>query len=253
MCDRHTPGLSTLHPSVPASLGEARERARLGFLGVARMEGGGRGNPLDPAAAEFYPVAGQFALGHPQIYYSCPPPPPLAVALPVFHHQQPQQVEMATAAGTRAVALSMVPRHVGEAEVRAGMEAFGGVRAVELGLLAADGVVTVHFYDLRSAEAAVAEVREQHARRHARIEYGGAPGNWVPPWLYRSPELGGGSGQGTIAGYAVWAQFAASSLEEPNQGSIVVLNSDPRVSFATLRDIFEPFGIYSSLLHSSFS
>ncbi|CAL9194770.1 unnamed protein product [Musa hybrid cultivar] len=208
------------------------------------MEGGGRGNPLDPAAAEFYPVAGQFALGHPQIYYSYPPPPPLAVALPVFHHHQPQQVEMAT--GTRAVALSMVPRHVGEAEVRAGMEAFGGVRAVEMGALAADGVVTVHFYDLRSAEAAVAEVREQHARRQARIGYGGAPGNWAPPWLYRSPELGGGSGSGsglgTIAGYAVWAQFAASSLDEPNQGSILVLNSDPRVSFATLRDIFEPFG-----------
>ncbi|WOK94520.1 hypothetical protein Cni_G03224 [Canna indica] len=223
------------------------------------MEGGGRGNLLDPAAAEFYPAlaASQFALAPPQIYYTYPPPPPPlpppppVMAVPVFHLQQPQQVEMATpappvATNTRAVVLSMVPRHVGEAEVRTDMEAFGGVRAVEMGALTAEGVVTVHFFDLRSAELAVAEVREQHARIHSRIGYG-APGasgggeNWAAPWLWHTPVLGGG-GRGTIAGQPVWAQFAASTLDDPNQGSIVVLNSDTSISFIALREIFEPFG-----------
>ncbi|XP_074563483.1 protein terminal ear1 homolog [Curcuma longa] len=209
-------------------------------------EEAGRGNILDPAAAEFYPAAppaaGQFALGHPQIYYAYPPAaahhqpqPPQVVALPVFHLPQPQQVE--AAATTRAVALSMVPCHVGEAEVRAAMEAFGGVRAVEMGALAAEGVVTVYFFDFRSAEAAVAEVREQHARlTNAGFGFG-APlsGNWAAPWSWRSPELG----RGTVAGHPVWAQFAA---DDPHQGCLVLLNSDPTVSLLSLREIFEPFG-----------
>ncbi|CAL9110200.1 unnamed protein product [Musa acuminata var. zebrina] len=223
----------------------------LGSLGVARMEGGGRGNLLDPAAAEFHPTAataGQLGLGHPQIYYAYAPPPPPpphppVVAVPVFHLQQPQQVEVAAA--TRAVALSMVPRHVGEAEVRAGMEAFGGVRAVEMGALAAEGVVIVHFFDLRSAEAAVAEVREQHARQHGGIGFGApagsaAAGNWAAPWMWCPQQPGGG--RGTIAGHPVWAQFAAVGLDDPNQGSLIVLNSDTTIPLLALREIFEPLG-----------
>ncbi|THU71082.1 hypothetical protein C4D60_Mb08t31800 [Musa balbisiana] len=214
------------------------------------MEGGGRGNLLDPAAAEFHPAtatAGQLALGHPQIYYAYAPPPPPphppVVAVPVFHLQQPQQVEVTAA--TRAVALSMVPRHVGEAEVRAGMEAFGGVRAVEMGALAAEGVVIVHFFDLRSAEAAVAEVREQHARQHGGIGFGApagsaAAGNWAAPWMWCPQQPGGG--RGTIAGHPVWAQFAAVGLDDPNQGSLVVLNSDTTIPLLALREIFEPLG-----------
>ncbi|XP_042466922.1 protein terminal ear1 homolog [Zingiber officinale] len=214
-------------------------------------EEAGRGNILDPAAAEFYPAApaaaGQYALGHPQIYYAYPPaaahppppPPTQVVALPVFHLPQPQQMEAAAATTTRAVALSMVPRHVGEGEVRAAMEAFGGVRAVEMGALAAEGVVTVYFFDFRSAEAVVAEVREQHARLTNAAGFGfGAPlsGNWSAPWSWRSPELG----RGTVAGHPVWAQFAA---DDPHQGCLVLLNSDPTVSLLSLREIFEPFGL----------
>ncbi|KAG6530160.1 hypothetical protein ZIOFF_012382 [Zingiber officinale] len=212
-------------------------------------EEAGRGNILDPAAAEFYPAApapaGQYALGHPQIYYAYPPaaahpppPPTQVVALPVFHLPQPQQMEAAAATTTRAVALSMVPRHVGEGEVRAAMEAFGGVRAVEMGALAAEGVVTVYFFDFRSAEAVVAEVREQHARLTNAAGFGfGATlsGNWSAPWSWRSPELG----RGTVAGHPVWAQFAA---DDPHQGCLVLLNSDPTVSLLSLREIFEPFG-----------
>ncbi|XP_038987996.1 protein terminal ear1-like [Phoenix dactylifera] len=209
-----------------------------------------RGNILDPGAAEFYP-ASQFALAQPQIYYTYPSPPP-PPAVPVYPQAAPAEyVSPAWVAGdgaaTRAVVLSMVPRHVGEAGVRGEMEKFGGVRAVEMGSLAADGIVTVHFFDLRGAQAAVAEIREQHVRQQSLLgqQYGVLAGNWAEPG---GP---GGAGmvvmhpmgwRGLIAGQAVWAQFAARAFDDPNHGSIVVFNLDPSVSSLALREIFQPFG-----------
>ncbi|RRT55253.1 hypothetical protein B296_00048578 [Ensete ventricosum] len=120
-----------------------------------------------------------------------------------------------------------------------------------MGALAAEGVVIVHFYDLRSAEAAVAEVREQHARQHGGIGFGApagsaAAGNWAAPWMWCPQQPGGG--RGTIAGHPVWALFAAVSLDDPNQGSLVVLNSDTAIPLLALREIFEPFGMEQQLV-----
>ncbi|KAG1358920.1 Protein terminal ear1 [Cocos nucifera] len=209
-----------------------------------------RGNILDPGAAEFYP-ASQFALAQPQIYYTYPSPPP-PPALPVYPQAAPAEyVSPAWVAGdgaaTRAVVLSMVPRHVGEAAVRLEMEKFGGVRAVEMGSLAADGIVTVHFFDLRSAQTALTEIREQHVRQQSLLgqQYGVLAGNWAEPG---GP---GGAGmvvihpmgwRGLIAGQVVWAQFAARAFDDPNHGSLVVFNLDPSVSSLALREIFQPFG-----------
>ncbi|KAG1363359.1 Protein terminal ear1 [Cocos nucifera] len=199
---------------------------------------GMRANILDPGAAEYHP-ASQFALGQPQIYYPYPPPP----AVPVYPQVAPEEyVSPAWVAGdgaaTRAVVLSMVPRYVGEAAVRVEMEAFGGVRAVEMGSLAADGIVTVHFFDLRSAQAAVAEIREQHVRQQSLLgqQYGVLAGGGM---VLMHPPMGG---RGLIAGQAVWAHFAARGVDDPNQGSIVVFNLDPNISSLALREIFEPFG-----------
>ncbi|XP_038971989.1 protein terminal ear1 [Phoenix dactylifera] len=199
---------------------------------------GMRANILDPGAAEFYPTS-QFALGQPQIYYPYPPPP----AVPVYPQASLEEyVSPAWVAGdgaaTRAVVLSMVPRYVGEAAVRAEMEAFGGVRAVEMRSLAVDGIVTVHFFDLRSAQLAVAEIREQHVRQQSLLgqQYGVLAGGEM---VLMHPPMGG---RGLIAGQAVWAQFAARGIDDPNQGSIVVFNLDPNVSSLALREIFEPFG-----------
>ncbi|XP_073100779.1 protein terminal ear1 homolog isoform X2 [Elaeis guineensis] len=209
-----------------------------------------RGNILDPGAAEFYP-ASQFALAQPQIYYTYPSPPP-PPAVPVYPQAAPAEYVspawvVGDGAGTRAVVLSMVPRHVGEAAVRLEMEKFGGVRAVEMGSLAADGIVTVHFFDLRSAQTAVTEIREQHVRQQSLLgqQYGVLAGNWAEPG---GP---GGAGmlvmhpmgwRGLIAGQAVWAQFAARAFDDPNHGSLVVFNLDPSVSSLALREIFQPFG-----------
>lgn len=176
--------------------------------------GGSRGNLLDPAAAEFRPdAAGRFAVlaSCHQLHYPLPPPPP------------PSQVT--SAAASRAVVVSMVPRHLREADVRAAMEAFGGVQAVDVGALAAEGVVIVHYYDLRSAQAVVAEAA------HHRLVY--LAGGWA--WF-------GGWGLSANHFPAVWAQFAAAAIDEPNQGFIFVINSDSAFSCTALAQIFGAFG-----------
>ncbi|KAG6528750.1 protein terminal ear1 homolog [Zingiber officinale] len=175
--------------------------------------GGARGNLLDPAAAEFRPeTAHRFAVlaSCHQLHYPLPPPPPPQVP---------------SVLASRAVMISMVPRHLGEAEVRAAMEAFGRVQAVDVGALAAEGVVIVHYYDLRSAQAVVA------AAAHGLVYLSGGWG-----WF-------GGWGVGANHFSAIWAQFAAAAIDEPNQGFIFVLNSDSAFSCTALAQIFGAFGV----------
>ncbi|WOL03667.1 protein terminal ear1 [Canna indica] len=192
--------------------------------------GGGRGTRLDPAAPEFHPAP----RGHyPQFYHPLPPPPPPPVAFPA-----------PSAAATRAVVLSMVPQHVSEAEVREAMKAFGGVQAVDMGALATEGVVTVHFYDLRSAHAVVAAVWRQQAGRGLVCVHPGAAESW------------GWFGAGAMAsrnlhysgGPPVWAQFAAAGIDEPNQGFILVLNLHPNMSCSAVAQIFEAFGAVKEVM-----
>lgn len=243
------------------------------------------GNFLDPAAQEFHPALSpaQFSLlPPPPIYYPYGAPPAPAVPVPFYQSAQLNPSPYVSPAAalpdtkpSRSLLLSSVPPHTTESAVRVEMEAFGGVRAVEMGRLHGDGLVTVHFYDLRSAQAALAEIREQHVRQQSLLgqQYGfvgmvpdssSASGlststNWAgggtPLWA----ELGGGCsssvggycgggqvvvGRGLIAGRAVWAQFApeAAGLDGPNNGSLVVFNLDSDVSSAALKDVFQVFG-----------
>ncbi|KAK1290435.1 Protein terminal ear1 [Acorus calamus] len=99
------------------------------------------------------------------------------------------------------------------------MEPFGAVWAVETHR-AAEGIVTVHFFDQRHAEAALAAIRDQHLRHQQYCFY---ISNWaVPP-----PH--------------VWAQFAPPMFG-PNDGSLVVFNVDPSLSSDAFRALFEVFG-----------
>lgn len=247
------------------------------------------GNILDPAAQEFHPAASppQFSLlPPPPVYYAygTPQAQPTA-ALPVPFYQASQlnpspYVSPATALPdtkpTRTLLLSSVPPHTAESAVRVELESFGGVRAVEMGRALGEGLVTVHFYDLRSAQAALAEIREQHVRQQSLLgqQYGfvgmvpgsgsGSGTNWGgggdPLWAELESSCGsniggycGGAqpavGRGLIAGRAVWAQFApeTAGLDGPNNGSLVVFNLDSDVSSAALKDVFEVFGRYSAL------
>ncbi|XP_043703921.1 protein terminal ear1-like [Telopea speciosissima] len=165
-----------------------------------------------------------------------PPPPPLALPPP-------------SPTATRALVLSSVPVDVSETMVRRELEAFGEVRSVQMERLS-EGIVTVHFYDLRHAQAALVEIREQHMQQQRRwrqyyavlqeqqINLSFGLENFAAPLPPPAP--------GLIAGRAIWAQFTLLGVnnvpEGHNQGTLVVFNLDLEVSSRRLKEIFEAFG-----------
>jgi hypothetical protein len=232
-------------------------------------------NILDAGAQEYYPAVGAIypfqPLQHQQLY--CPPvpypvmpppapmpmampvpvPPPQTVAIPQqFGIHMPAPVATAAVDGppSRAVVLSLLPPHAPEAEVARAMAPFGDVRAVDSLALASEGVATVHFFDLRHAERAVAAVRQQHMRQQCRLsQYYAAtaaaaawPAHPPPAWDWQQDD-----GFGLVLGQAVWANFAAASTlpdDGANRGSLVVLNSLPDVSLSELRQAFQAYGTH---------
>nr|GMD26225.1 protein terminal ear1 homolog [Ipomoea batatas] len=202
---------------------------------------------LDPRAQEFFPRNPYtYPLAPVQFYYPYhPPPPPLpqygeVVALPA--PCLPPQSSIPT----RTLLVSMVPSDVSESLVRRELEVFGDVRAVQMERVR-DGIVTVHFYDLRHAQAAAAEIQDQHMQQQFRLrrhfESGAASVSLPPPLPAPAP--------GLISGRAVWAQFiipvTCSIPGGNNQGTLVLLNLDPAVSAAHLKDIFRAFGAVKEL------
>ncbi|KAL5552728.1 hypothetical protein UlMin_040129 [Ulmus minor] len=193
----------------------------------------------------------EVGIGYPQ--FSSPPAyvsqPPVPVRLPV----PPTQSSVAT----RAILLSSVPGESTESTIWNELEAFGEVRGVQMERLC-DGIVTVHFYDLRHAEMALKEVREQHMNHQTRLRnhYSAAlfvqnssPGeqNLVPSLQF--PIIP--PARGLVLGRPVWAQFvipASNSVPEGNnQGTIVIFNLDPDVTAFTLKEIFQAFGSIKEL------
>ncbi|OVA20537.1 RNA recognition motif domain [Macleaya cordata] len=234
---------------------------------------------LDPQAEEFRPrnpsPENHFTLHHPQIYYSSYPPSTGMQVMPAYfdgvlgYHQSssptayvrpnealpppitsPPLPPLSTAA-TRALLLTSVPAEVTEAIVRRDMEVFGEVRAVQMERLQ-DGIVTVHFYDLRHAQVAMKEIQEQHMQQQirSRQHYNALlmGNNWensdqVLPFLQLPPLMGH---RGLIEGRVVWAQFTLPAIVPGhvgrNQGTLVVFNLDSGVSEIKLKELFEVFG-----------
>ncbi|XP_059288900.1 protein terminal ear1 homolog [Lycium ferocissimum] len=235
------------------------------------MEGNGmiHGN-LDPRAQEFTP---RYPFNQPhnnnslpllptnQFYYpySCAPPP-LPPPLPPYgdvssYHVPPAYVSTnppvrtpvlppPSSMSTRTLLLSMVPNDVSESIIRRDLEVFGDVRAVQMTRVR-EGIVTVHFYDLRHAQTALTEIQEQHMQQQMRLRM----------HYYECVNLGQNSvvftplpppARGLINGRAVWAQFTfpvTSGLPDGNnQGTLVIFNLDPQTSTGSLRDIFQAFG-----------
>ncbi|CAO2172462.1 unnamed protein product [Urochloa humidicola] len=242
------------------------------------MEGGGgsgvggfpgaSGNLLDATAQAFYPapVGAPYPLQPlpPQIYCPHPypatmpvPPPPAAMPMPV---PVPPPMSMALAPpqpgytlpvvdgpSSRVVVLALVPPHAQEADVAQAMAVFGAIRSVDASSVASEGAATVHFFDIRAAELAVACVREQHMRQQSRLGqlYAAAASAaaWPPPpapWDWAHDD-----GRGLVLGHAVWAHFATGADDaggDNNRGSLVVLSPLPGVSVADLRHVFQAFG-----------
>ncbi|XP_022726214.1 protein terminal ear1-like [Durio zibethinus] len=228
---------------------------------------------LDPSAQEFWPAKNtvcqpQIPLFGPlQFYYPYAAPPTVpffdggvsefhtAVAVPasaptayvttsMLVVPQPP-LTLSTTAATRALVLTFVPCDVSESKVRKELEVFGEVRGVQMERIR-EGIVTVHFYDLRHAERALKEIREQHMQQtRVRNQYVAAATGCEPGQLNACSRLPTPA-RGLIAGRAVWAHFiipASNALPDGNnQGTVVVFNLDTGVSPSKLKDIFQVYG-----------
>ncbi|EPS66654.1 hypothetical protein M569_08122, partial [Genlisea aurea] len=160
----------------------------------------------------------------------------------------PASLPPASASPSRALLLSMVPSAVSESTLRRELEVFGDVRAVEMERRR-EGLVTVHFYDVRDAQAALMAIQEQHMQQQFRLgrHYEAVMSNsmglaTVPP----PPPLPPHTAAGLISGRVVWAQFVTPVTfglpDGNNQGTLVIFNLDPAISASHLKDIFEAFG-----------
>ncbi|XP_023537425.1 protein terminal ear1-like [Cucurbita pepo subsp. pepo] len=150
------------------------------------------------------------------------------------------QVQHLSSYPTRSLLLSAVPSDVSESVVRRDLEGFGDVRWVQTERIR-DGIITVHFYDLRHAERAFQEMRDQHLMRQKQLRdqhSWSSKNNFdTPPRLARA----------LIGGHVVWAEFIipttnAAVPDWNNQGTIVVFNLESDVSASTLKETFERFG-----------
>lgn len=216
---------------------------------------------LDPGAQEFIPPS-HFPTTPPQIFYSYPyttlnesagiqytqyyhppgyvrvDPPPLPVSLP-----PPSNMP------SRALLLSSVPTQVSESTVRRDLEVYGDVRAVEMERVG-EGIVAVHFYDIRHAERALVEIQEQHMQQQFRLRqhFDAVLMTHDESALCRFPVPVPPPACGLISGRAVWAQFmfpvGGGYPEAYNQGSLVIFNVDGQVPTSYLKEIFEVFGTF---------
>ncbi|XP_066315586.1 protein terminal ear1-like [Miscanthus floridulus] len=249
------------------------------------MEGGGGSgmggfpgapaNLLDAAAQEFHPTVcvpyplqplpHQLYCPHPYPAMPVPPAPapqmamlqpvpPMAMAMaPQPRYTLPTTTPVVDGPSSRVVVLCLVPPHAKERDVAQAMVPFGAIRSVDACALASEGMATVHFFDIRAAELAVACVREQHMRQQSRLGqlYAAAavPPAWAPApptpqawdWAHPHPHPND-DGRGLVLGQAVWAHFAPGADDGENSGSLVVLSPLPGVSVADLRQVFQAFG-----------
>ncbi|CAH2065987.1 unnamed protein product [Thlaspi arvense] len=192
---------------------------------------------LNPSAPEFLP-----ANLHPtpffvptRIYLPLPPPPPPSFLRfpPNFagtfpSPSPPPHLPPPSLTPTRALVLFPVPADVSESSIRRDLEVFGEVRGVQMER-ADEGIVTVHFYNLRHSERALREIRERHMHQE-QVRFG----------------HGYTAARGLVSGRIVCVHFVFPQLtavpEGSNQGSLVIMNLVPTVSCTTLRRIFQVYG-----------
>lgn len=191
-------------------------------------------SPTEPRVFTFFNLP-----PHPMMFSPPPPPPPTR---PCFNGvSAAQRLPPPSNSPTRSISLISVPRDVTESTVRRDLEVFGDVRGVQMERIS-EGVVTVHFYDIRDAKRVVRELCGRHMQQQARLSGGGGGGSvWSSPSSSSSS-----SARGFVSGRAVWAQFVVpATCAVPggcNQGTLVIFNLDPEVSSITLRQIFQVYG-----------
>ncbi|CAH8388663.1 unnamed protein product [Eruca vesicaria subsp. sativa] len=188
-------------------------------------------SPTEPRVFTFF----NLPQPHPMMFSPPPPPPPR----PYFNGVSAvQRLPLPSKSPTRSLSLISVPRDVTEYTVRRDLEVFGDVRGVQMERIC-EGIVTVHFYDLRDAKRAVREICGRHMQHQAKLS--GSSGS-----VWSLLPSSSSSVRGFVSGRPVWAQFvvpATSAVPNGcNQGTLVIFNLDPEVSSIALRQIFQVYG-----------
>ncbi|CAF2090339.1 BnaA06g33110D [Brassica napus] len=197
-------------------------------------------SPSDPRMFTFFNIP-----PHPMMFPPAPhpPPPPPPPPRPWFNgFSAVQRPSPPSNSPTRSLSLIYVPRDVTESTVRRDLEVFGDVRGVQMERIS-EGVVTVHFYDLRGAKRAVREFCGRHMQHQERLGSSSGGGS-----VWRSPSS---SARGFVSGRPVWAHFVVPDTNAVpggcNQGTLVIFNLDPEVSSIALRQIFQVYGSIKEL------
>ncbi|XP_020111323.1 protein terminal ear1-like [Ananas comosus] len=157
-----------------------------------------------------------------------PPVPPDPPGLQLLGLPPLREAAVAAAQLPRVGRLAEVPARVaGEAAHRA------VVRVVVAGAAAGEGAVGA-----AGVHEAVAASWAAAAAAHAHHLYAAAAAAATSPLPL-------------VAGHPVWAHFAAAaSDDDPNHGSLVLLNSHPSLSLRSLRETFQPFGAVKDVRES---
>ncbi|KAL2650012.1 hypothetical protein R1flu_018140 [Riccia fluitans] len=177
---------------------------------------------------------------------------------------------------SRALLLTGVPVDLPDHQLRHELEQWGMVRALGLDRRQ-EGLVTVHYYDLRHAKEALRDIQQQHLLQQQRMQE-----KFQQMHKKRSGGGGGGSHmhnevtvekkqtvfkdghredvstspaatpRGLIGGKAGWAQYTVpvgntAGPDSHNQGTLVVFNLDADMPPDELRAVFEAHGAVKEL------
>ncbi|CAM6026231.1 unnamed protein product [Sphagnum balticum] len=154
---------------------------------------------------------------------------------------------------SRALLLNGVPSDMDEHQLKQEMELWGPVRAMGMERIK-EGLVIVHYYDLRHTKEALADIQQQHLWYQQRMQR-----QLQRQQQHHCSAAGSSSSlpmttttRGLIAGKVMWAQYtvavgAAAGADGLNQGTLVVFNLDAEMSLEMLQAAFEKYGTVKEL------
>lgn len=171
---------------------------------------------------------------------------------------------------SRALLLNGVPPHLDDVQLKKEMEQWGPVRAMGFERRL-EGLVTVHYYDLRHAKEALRDIQQQHLWKQQRMQQhfqlsqkqqrGGGNPRVHSDSVYHRQDSGkhselvldsrevasSSSTRGLVGGVVMWAQYTvpvgtAVGPDGQNQGTLVVFNLEVDMPLDQLKAAFEKYG-----------
>ncbi|XP_057816679.2 protein terminal ear1 homolog [Cryptomeria japonica] len=138
---------------------------------------------------------------------------------------------------SRSLLLSLVPTEFSDHQIHQELLVWGPIRALHLEAKH-DGMVTVDFYDLRHANQALFDIRQQYMMLSKSLESGALQQPFSYCWRF-------------MEGRLIWAQYAEPTAE--NQGTLVIFNVDTAISDDNILSIFQHYGAVKEVRGTPFN